>query len=73
MTAHTSEINAHVYLHRDGHLTITHLTCGTTQIVPPASTDGDIFRYGSDADYCTACENQGFDNAGLNYDTSVLT
>lgn len=58
--------NAVAYLHRDGALSITHDVCGSTQIALPIRYD-DLVEYARDAYHCRSCEEQGFDNAALNY------
>ena len=50
----------------DGTMTIIHKDCGRTQVVPPIAVDEHGFAYfGSDADFCLACESED-KPAGLN-------
>lgn len=55
----------------DGTMTITHKQCGRTQIVKPLAVDEFGFAYfGSDADFCLACEAED-KPAGLNKEVTA--
>jgi hypothetical protein len=52
--------NATYTVDLDGTMNITHKTCGRTQIVAPLEVDEEGFAYfGSSADFCLACEDEG--------------
>lgn len=60
-------LNATYTVDLDGTLTITHTDCGNTQTVKPIWQDDDgLVGYGSQADFCEACETAGRP-AGLSY------
>lgn len=59
--------NATYTVSQEGLLTLTHLDCGRTQKVEPITAFPDgRFGFGSDADFCLACENEDRP-AGLRY------
>jgi len=61
------EINATYTVDVDGTLHITHRECGVVQEVKPVREFADgTCSFGSDADVCLACENEGRP-ATLNY------
>lgn len=62
--------NATYTVDLDGTMTIIHKACGRTQIVKPIAVDEYGFAYfGSDADFCLACESED-KPAGLNKETA---
>lgn len=62
--------NATYTVDLDGTMTITHKQCGRTQTVKPLAVDEHGFAYfGSDADFCLACEAEG-KPAGLDKETA---
>jgi hypothetical protein len=61
-------MNATGFYKPNGFLTICHLDCGRIQTVQPITRpNGEWIGWGSDADFCLACENEG-KPAGLAYE-----
>jgi hypothetical protein len=60
--------NATGFYAPNGFLTIRHLDCGRIQTVQPITRpNGEWIGWGSDADFCLACENED-KPAGLAYE-----